>query len=310
MCAKLIDLTGKRFGRLIVIERAIDKHYKKPMWKCQCDCGKIIITRGSVLTSGQSQSCGCLAAELKLHDLTGKKFGKLTVLKRDEDHITQKGYKVLYWICQCECGTIKSIRGSELVKGGVRSCGCSKGQWIKEAQKQMHKDKNRYDLSGDFGICYLANEQFFWFDLEDYDKIKNYTWRYDKQGYVVTTIKKRPVALHRYIMGVTDRYLYVDHIVHLPRAEPKYDNRKSNLRIVTPAQNSMNTHVNKNSKSGYKGVYFYQKTNSWTASITVAGVVHSLGYFKTKEEAIKARQNAEKEYFKEYALKQMEVNNE
>lgn len=61
---KLIDLTGQRFGRLVVIERA-DSHYKSgaAMWKCQCDCGNITIVAGDNLRTGNTRSCGCLYAD-------------------------------------------------------------------------------------------------------------------------------------------------------------------------------------------------------------------------------------------------------
>lgn len=54
-------------------------------------------------------------------DLTGKRFGYLTVLRLDEDRST-KNYK--YWICECDCGNVKSIQGSHLKSGSVSSCGC------------------------------------------------------------------------------------------------------------------------------------------------------------------------------------------
>lgn len=56
------DLTGMRFGRLIVIERA-ENQGKRVMWRCLCDCGTEIVTRGGSLTSGGSQSCGCFNRE-------------------------------------------------------------------------------------------------------------------------------------------------------------------------------------------------------------------------------------------------------
>lgn len=63
MKSELIDLTGKRFGRLIVIERVEDHIYPsgkhRPKWKCQCDCGNIIFTTGNNLKSGDTKSCGC-----------------------------------------------------------------------------------------------------------------------------------------------------------------------------------------------------------------------------------------------------------
>ena len=58
-----IDLTGKQFGKLIVIERATNQEEKEAVWKCCCECGTEIITRGSSLRNGSSQSCGCSRSE-------------------------------------------------------------------------------------------------------------------------------------------------------------------------------------------------------------------------------------------------------
>lgn len=57
---KKIDLTGKRFGMLVVIG-TVDKTSKRrePYWLCRCDCGKERIVRGSNLRSGNTKSCGC-----------------------------------------------------------------------------------------------------------------------------------------------------------------------------------------------------------------------------------------------------------
>ena len=53
-------------------------------------------------------------------DMTGQKIGKFLVLKEDIDN-PKKG---TYWICQCECGNIKSVRGTSLRAGEIISCGC------------------------------------------------------------------------------------------------------------------------------------------------------------------------------------------
>lgn len=64
---KLIDLTGQRFGRLTVIERAEDyispKAQPQPAWLCRCDCGNIRTIVGHALRSGHTNSCGCIASE-------------------------------------------------------------------------------------------------------------------------------------------------------------------------------------------------------------------------------------------------------
>jgi hypothetical protein len=57
---KFIDLTGKYFGRLKVIERAENEKYGRSMWKCQCKCGKITVVTGDNLRRKHTESCGCL----------------------------------------------------------------------------------------------------------------------------------------------------------------------------------------------------------------------------------------------------------
>ena len=57
-----LDRTGQRFGRLVVIERA--PHHRRMLWRCRCDCGQEIVTRGEALKDGTTRSCGCLYIEL------------------------------------------------------------------------------------------------------------------------------------------------------------------------------------------------------------------------------------------------------
>ena len=59
----LKDLTGQRYGRLVVIERAGSSTKREATWKCLCDCGKTIISPGYNLRSGNTNSCGCLNSE-------------------------------------------------------------------------------------------------------------------------------------------------------------------------------------------------------------------------------------------------------
>lgn len=70
------DLTGKRYGKLLVLNRAEDyispKGYKALNWNCQCDCGKKLIVRGCNLRSGASNSCGCNKIENPNRYIHGK----------------------------------------------------------------------------------------------------------------------------------------------------------------------------------------------------------------------------------------------
>jgi len=58
-----IDLTGQRFGRLVVISENTKKKKHDIYWWCQCDCGEITCAQGNNLKSGHKKSCGCLSME-------------------------------------------------------------------------------------------------------------------------------------------------------------------------------------------------------------------------------------------------------
>lgn len=118
---KVKDMTGQRFGKLTVLERDYVKHGKSTQasWKCLCDCGRITSVTGYELRSGNTTSCGCSRGK-PAEDLTGKVFGKLTVLERDYVYGDTK------WLCRCECGRIVSVKASALRSGNTKTCG-SKG---------------------------------------------------------------------------------------------------------------------------------------------------------------------------------------
>lgn len=62
--SRLIDLTGIRFGRLIVLEKDnTERKTSNAFWKCKCDCGNEVIVRSTSLRNGISKSCGCYRSE-------------------------------------------------------------------------------------------------------------------------------------------------------------------------------------------------------------------------------------------------------
>lgn len=113
---KAKDLTGKKFGFLEVIGRAGSSDNRNATWLCQCDCGKSKIVTGNALTFGYVKSCGCLNEK----DLTEKRFHRLAVISRD---FSNPGHGAR-WHCICDCGNLVSIRGSALLSGTSKSCGC------------------------------------------------------------------------------------------------------------------------------------------------------------------------------------------
>ena len=119
-----MNLTGDRYGHLIVLKEA-EQIGTKRQWLCQCDCGNKTIVKMDSLRSGNTQSCGCIkpinVSKANLKDLTGKSFGKLTVIKRSKD---KKNAGHTFWKCQCDCGNTLIVDSSNLKSGNTRSCGC------------------------------------------------------------------------------------------------------------------------------------------------------------------------------------------
>lgn len=232
----------------------------------------------------------------KLIDLTGKKFGRLTVIKRADDYVSPKGHKAVQWLCECSCDnrTQVIVKGNNLKSNSVQSCGCL----AKETSSRIHKKYNTYNLSGSYGIGYDSNGNEFYFDLDDYDKIKNYCWFVDSDGYVKTNVhdkdKHRFIKLHRLICNLSDSNYNVDHI---HGRDSRNDNRKSNLRIATKSQNNINACLKRNNTSGVTGVSWYKPKQMWRSYIRFNNEWMHLGYFINFDDAVKARKKAEEKYF-------------
>ena len=229
----------------------------------------------------------------ELIDLIGQKFGRLTVVSRAPNKRTSA-----CWWCKCDCGNqeLISVVGTHLRNGNTKSCGCIQKEAVSKLS-EINKKYNKYDLSGEYGIGYTSNNREFYFDLEDYDKIKDYCWTFDGNGYVVTGAGKRHKKMHNLIMQTEDGYM-PDHI-HGKKS--RNDNRKSNLRPVTKSQNQMNMDLKSNNRSGVTGVYWDSVHDRWIATIQENKQRHFLGAFNDFDDAVQARKEAEKKYFGEYS---------
>ena len=240
----------------------------------------------------------------KDYNLAGMRFGKLTVLKEhDEHYITSKGLELKQWVCLCDCGQEKIAHTRALKYGWTKSCGCLKME-IARQNGRTTKQHNVYDLDREeYGIGYTSKGEEFWFDKEDYDKIKDYCWHYGAKGYLVTKFpnQEKKVRFHRFVMNANDDE-YVDHIIHPTKNENKYDNRKSNLRKVSNSQNCMNRHLHSNNTSGVTGVFWREDQQVWKAIIGYNNQQIHLGSFKDFEDAVAARKAAEEQYFREFSF--------
>lgn len=119
-CLQKKDLTGKRFGALIVLGKSEKRKGRSVLWRCQCDCGNICEKPTNELNSGFATSCGCRWNQPAVCE--GERYGRLVAIRPTE----QRGGNSVMWECQCDCGNTLLVRATGLKSGHTTSCGCAK----------------------------------------------------------------------------------------------------------------------------------------------------------------------------------------
>lgn len=170
--AKKVDLIGMRYGKLTVVERTDQREGGYCIWRCRCDCGGEILVSTKRLKNGTVTDCGCIPADSArrgrtAEDLTGRRFGKLTVIRRIENK-----YNRTCWLCQCDCGNETEATEDSLMYRNVRSCGCLKQEIQRQIPDRLHRfdgtcveflDKRKYrsdNTSGFRGVFRSKNGRF------------------------------------------------------------------------------------------------------------------------------------------------------
>lgn len=237
-------------------------------------------------------------------DMTGWKMwehgvpdSRWIVIQQAEDYVNPKGQHFAQWLCECSCEkhTRKIVSQNNLTSlEGSRSCGCLKRERFYQAEKEY----NDYDYSKTYGIGFCHNtKNEFYFDWEDFDKIKDYCWVEVTMGNEYKCLVAHNIHGDGYIrMTALLGCKYYDHKNRNP-----LDNRRENLRKATHSQNMMNRNKLSNNTSGVTGVSWHKKSNKWQARISINGFEKTIGMFVDKEEAIKARLIAESKYYGEFA---------
>ena len=206
---KVIDLTGQVFGRLTVLgpERTKSGDYG---WRCLCECGNEIVANGSHLKDGHTLSCGCYHKDISRKDITGQKFGMLTVL----DIAYSDGNNV-HWNCVCDCGTHCVVNGANLRDGAAVSCGClrSTGEnFIKSfledhaikyyREKKFNQCKDRGLLKFDFwlpdyGMCIEYDGEQHYYNVQAWDKSSTFEDRKRRDAIKNIYCEKNGIVLLR-----------------------------------------------------------------------------------------------------------------
>lgn len=122
-----IDLTGQTFNNLTVIRKADTQNGQKTMWICKCACGAETTASTTDLKSGHKKYCGCRKKRPNAKDLTGQRFGRLIVIKRNGTNQHRRAI----WRCKCDCGKYTDVSAADILSGNTKSCGC----WGREKHK-------------------------------------------------------------------------------------------------------------------------------------------------------------------------------
>lgn len=282
---RMNDLQGRRFGWLTVVSRFGRTKSNKVTWSCVCDCGKTRVIVGSDLLSGGTKSCGCYAkTKTTMKNLQGKRFGRLSVVRRFGSTRHQK----VTWLCDCDCGKTSVVTGALLLRGHTTSCGCysleqaplrclthgqTKGKkptkaylcWAGMVQRCTNPKSEYWYLYGGRGIQVCPdwlNFENFYADMGDPPKGKS-----------------------------------------LDRIEANGNYEKLNCRYATAKEQARNRRVRSDSKTGRKGVTIYR--NAYISQIFANGKAVVLGHFPLTPEGLEAASNiydfAADLYFGEFA---------
>lgn len=148
------NLSGRRFGQVIVLNEYLPYKNKNgfiayPLWKCKCDCGH----EWWAHNPSKIKMCNLCRIKNQIHDLKGKRFGKLVAIRP-----TEKSSSGTKWMCQCDCGNYGVFEGQNLTRGATKSCGCLSESWIALQVKQY------------FIKTYLAIPEYKCFKVPDTNK--------------------------------------------------------------------------------------------------------------------------------------------
>lgn len=267
------NYVGNKYGKLLVLEE-VEKQKNNRMFLCECECGKQKIVRGTHLTSGRTKSCGCI----QRNDLTGKKFGKLTVL-RMINNPNGKGFK---WECKCECGNKTLVSAGSLVSGNTKSCG-------------EHKLGNITHGMSNTRLYYIHKYMINRCTNKKYGGYKDYGGR----GISVCDewLNKEKGFESFMVWALKNGY---ESDLTLDRVDVNGNYEPSNCRWADMHTQARNQRIRCTNRSGVSGVTISNEPSrkkKYRATFQLGEKRIVLGSFETLEEAIETRKQAELKYW-------------
>ena len=232
-----------------------------------------------------------------MKDYLNQKLGKLLVV----EYLGKEGNDCL-WRCICDCGNECVKTSGYIQRSKNPMCKSCYSKVLSENARKYRMERSIKECPVEYYSDYAVINGIIKVDLEDVDKILAYKRNIilNSSGYACLYHNNTQLFVHRIIMNLPDRYdeetkLIVDHI-----NGDRTDNRKSNLRVISKRLNSMNCKTYKNNSSGRKGVHWNKKLQKWAAAIQLNHVNLHLGVFEDYNDAVEAREQAEKDLFGEF----------
>ena len=210
----------------------------------------------------------------QLINLTGRKFGYLTVI--DRNTAIRRKNRQSYWLCLCDCGNTITVSSSNLLQGHTKSCGCLKKEKITKHGMVNTPEYQAYQ--GMMDRCYNINSK-------EYDC-------YGGRGINVCDRWRGNFPAFFQDMGKRPYNSYSSDRINVNGNYEPQNCRWTD--IYTQAQNRT---LRRDNNTGITGVS--KVGNRYRVKITAFGKVHHIGYFPTIEEAKLARKKAESLYWKD-----------
>jgi len=202
----------------------------------------------------------------ELLDLTGQRFGKLTVLRK----APSQGDRRTRWECQCDCGNVYVTTSQNLRKGRVKSCGCGR---LKDITNQRFGRLTAVERSDKYVEYAGHGRKYMWKCICDCGEV----------------VYRLPEKLRN----------DVDSACENCKSKSAVSNMYAKAGFVEGTQLSKiaATKATAASKSGVRGVIWNKHTGKWRAALRFQGVTHYLGEYTEFSDAVKARRDAEDKYF-------------